>query len=83
MPLFSKDGIPPETAMIAKMIDGNIRSAKRISKVFKISAEKLVEQIADKNQMSMFGDKPELSPSEIIDIAIKKAENDEKQQSLF
>lgn len=75
-------GIPEETKTLARMIDANIRSAKRMSHMFRYAADKLREVIASKDQMGLFGDDPGPSPSEIIDGAIARGKEDD-QPTLF
>ena len=78
--------IPEGTATFAKFIDGNIRSGKRMGRVFKEAAKILRVHLADQDQDTLFGKEPDPTPSEIITRAIKKVEDEYyggKQKGLF
>ena len=78
--------LPEGTATFAKFIDQNIRSGKKMGRVFKEAAKMLRVHLANENQDTLFGKEPDPTPSEIITRAMQKVEDEYyggRQKRLF
>ena len=72
-----------EAEILAKYIDVNIRSAKRLGLVLKGIATSIKNDLLGRNQLGMFG-KEKLTPQKAIEEGVKRGQTEEsKQGSLF
>ncbi len=66
--------IPGETAKIARFMDENIRSGKRIGEMLRETAGQIQGKLKRRGNIDIFGHQEDIDPGRLIDTVLKKLE---------